>query len=92
MGFAQGGGQFIQIGHLGQADDLDALAVEIFIVTGQQDARAVHLRCRDLDLFQLTGGVGDRQVGFLSQLCPGKRRTQTQWNASFLLALCFIIP
>ena len=71
MGVAQGSGQFIQIGHLGQADDLDALAVEIFIVTGQQDARAVHLRCRDLDLFQLTGGVGDRQVGFLSQLCQG---------------------
>ena len=73
MGFAQGGGQFIQIGHLGQTDDLDALAVKIFIVTGQQDARAVHLRCRDLNLFQLTGGVGDCQVGFLSQLCQGNR-------------------
>ena len=73
VGVAQRSGQLIQIGHFGQADDLDALVVKVFIVTGQQDTRAVHLGCRDLNLVQLTGGVGGRQIGFLSQLCQGNR-------------------
>ena len=57
MGVAQGGGQFIQIGHLGQADDLDALAVEIFIVTGQQDARAVATSVAVTWIFSSSQGV-----------------------------------
>ena len=73
MGVAQGSGQFIQIGHLGQADDLDAFAVKVFVVTGQQDARTVDLGGCDLNFIQLTGGVGNRQVGFLGQFCKGNR-------------------
>ena len=88
MGVAQRSGQFFQIGHLGQADDLDALVIKIFVVTGQQDARTVHFGRGDHDLFQFAGGIGDGQIGFFRQFCQRNRELRHAGTPLSILPFC----
>ena len=69
VGPAQAGRNFLQIGHFGQPDDLQAVAVEVFVVAGQQHTGAAGFGSGDLDFFQFAGGVGNGQVGFAGELC-----------------------
>ena len=68
MGAPQFGVKLVEIGELSQTNDLDSRAVKILVISGQHNARTVNLRGKNPDLGKLLGGVGDGQVGFLSQL------------------------
>ena len=76
-----------KITHFGVAEYLDAGGVKVFVIACQQQARAVHIRRIDRDIFQLRGSVDHFQAQLFHDLV--QRNTELRHRNVLLYPIGF---